>query len=186
MSPRVIQPGERIPVRLSPGQRDLILEHTFIDLELEEHLRVAETEGASIVVRLTLDDLDDLLGHVAAQANHSKDAKLGKRLDTLYDRLRDAEEAYTDDPSTVRLAPIPSAPKYTPKQGQYLAFIHYYTKIHGQAPSEADLQRYFKVSPPAVHRMVLALEERGLLERSPGQSRSIRLLIGRGEFPDLE
>ncbi len=186
MRPQVIHPGERIPVRLSPRQRDLILDHTFIDRELEERLRAGEIEGASIVVRLTLDDFDDLLGHVAAQANHSKDATLAKRLGTLYDRLRDAEEAYTDDPSTIRLAPILSAPKYTPKQGQYLVFTHYYTKIHGQAPSEADLQRYFRVSPPTVHRMVLALEERGFIDRFPGQHRSIRLLIGRGELPDLE
>jgi len=186
MRVRAIQPGERVPVRLSPAQRDLILEHAFIDPELEQRLRVAEAEGASIIARLTLDDIDELLGSVAAEANHSKDARLRKRLDTIYERLRDVEEAHTDDQSSTRLAPIFSVPKYTPKQGQYLAFIHYYTKIHGEAPSEADLQRYFKVSPPTVHRMVLALEDRGFIERFPGQSRSIRLLIARSELPDLE
>ena len=31
---------------------------------------------------------------------------------------------------------------YTPKQGQYLAFIYYYTKIHGRSPAEADMQAY--------------------------------------------
>ena len=36
---------------------------------------------------------------------------------------------------------------YTATQGQYLAFIYYYTKIHGVPPAEADMQRYFKVSP---------------------------------------
>ncbi len=186
MHPEVIQPGERIPVRLSLRQRDLILDHAFIDRELQEQLRVAEAAGASIIVRLTLDDLDDLLGCVAAEANHSRDAGLGKRFQRLCDRLRDVEESYTDDPSTIGSAPIFSAPRYTPKQGQYLAFIYYYTKIHGKAPAEADLRRYFLVSAPAVHRMVVALEERGLIERTPGQSRSIRLLISRTEFPDLE
>jgi repressor LexA len=183
----MIEPGDRIAVGLTPGQRDLILDHTFIDDELAGRLRVADTEGASIVARLTLDDLEDLLGHVAAQANHSADAELRKRLDTLYNRLRDLEEAHTDEPSTIRpFSPLLSVPKYTPKQGQYLAFIHYYTKMHSEAPSEADFQRYFKVSPPAVHRMVLALEERGLIERFPGRARSIRLLIDRREIPDLE
>lgn len=75
---------------------------------------------------------------------------------------------------------------YTPKQGQYLAFIHYYGKIHGCAPSEAELQQYFRVSPPSVHQMILALHKRGLIERTPGQARSIRLLIPREELPDLE
>lgn len=75
---------------------------------------------------------------------------------------------------------------YTTKQGQYLAFIFYYTKIHRVAPAEADLQRYFRVSPPSVHQMVLTLEAGGFIERVPGQARSIRLLIAREELPDLE
>ncbi len=75
---------------------------------------------------------------------------------------------------------------YTEKQGQYLAFIYYYSKIHGHAPSEAEMQQYFRVSPPSVHQMILTLEARGLIERTPGQARSIHLLIPRKELPDLE
>ena len=74
---------------------------------------------------------------------------------------------------------------YTDKQGQYLAFIYYYGKIHGRAPAEADMQQYFRVSPPSVHQMILTLEARGLIERTPGQARSIRLLIPPEELPDL-
>jgi repressor LexA len=76
--------------------------------------------------------------------------------------------------------------KYTPRQGEYLAFIYYYTKIHGYAPSEADIEGYFKVSWPSVHRMVLTLEERGLIMRTPGKARSIRLLLPREELPELK
>ena len=50
---------------------------------------------------------------------------------------------------------------YTDKQGQYLAFIYYYTKLNGRAPAEADIERYFRVTPPSVHQMVLTLETRG-------------------------
>lgn len=75
---------------------------------------------------------------------------------------------------------------YTAKQGQYLAFIFYYTKIHGFAPAEADIQNYFKVSPPAVHQMVLTLAANGLIVRTPGQGRSIRLSVAREELPDLK
>jgi len=74
---------------------------------------------------------------------------------------------------------------FTDKQGQYLAFIYYYNKIHGCSPSEAEMQLYFGVSPPAVHQMVLTLEARGLISRTPGQARSIHLLIPRDELPDL-
>jgi repressor LexA len=76
--------------------------------------------------------------------------------------------------------------RYTIKQGQYLAFIYYYAKLNGRAPSEADMQRYFQVSPPSVHQMVLTLEANGLIERIPGQARSIRLLVPREELPDLD
>jgi repressor LexA len=75
---------------------------------------------------------------------------------------------------------------YTAKEGQYLAFIFYYTKMHGRAPAESDMQNYFKVTPPSVHQMVLTLESNGFIERIPGQGRSIRLLIPRNELPDLE
>ena len=76
--------------------------------------------------------------------------------------------------------------KYTRRQGQYLAFIHYYSKIHRYPPAEADMQRYFKVTPPSVHQMVLMLEKRGLIERVPGQPRTIRVLLPSQELPDLE
>jgi Mn-dependent DtxR family transcriptional regulator len=76
--------------------------------------------------------------------------------------------------------------RYTRQQGQYLAFIFYYTKIHGRAPAEADIQRYFEVSPPSVHQMILTLEDKQLIERTPGEARSIRLLLARSELPDLD
>ncbi|NOX52959.1 MAG: MarR family transcriptional regulator [Planctomycetes bacterium] len=75
---------------------------------------------------------------------------------------------------------------YTRKEGQYLAFIYNYTKINGRPPAEADMQRYFGVSPPAVHQMVLKLEEGGFISRQPGQARSIRVLLPPEELPNLE
>ena len=90
---------------------------------------------------------------------------------------------------SINLAPKldPSiTPSFTVKQGQYLAFIYNYTKIHGRAPAESDLERYFRVSPPAVHDMIKTLERNGLIERSPGQARSIRLRVQAENLPRLE
>lgn len=78
------------------------------------------------------------------------------------------------------------APSFTVKQGQYLAFIYNYTKIHGRPPAETDLQRYFRVSPPTIHDMIKTLERNGLIERIPGQARSIRLRVQPGFLPRLE
>jgi repressor LexA len=75
---------------------------------------------------------------------------------------------------------------YTARQGQFLAFIYYYTKLQGVPPAEMDMARYFRVSPPSVHEMVKTLERRGFIEREPGKPRSIRLLLTRAELPDLD
>ena len=76
-------------------------------------------------------------------------------------------------------------PEYTPRQRQFLAFIHYYTKLNGGPPAEADMARYFKITGPSVHQMVVTLEQRGLIERVPGQARSIRLLLAHEDLPGL-
>ncbi len=76
--------------------------------------------------------------------------------------------------------------RYTPRQGQFLAFIYSYTKIHGRPPAEADMEHYFRVSPPSIHQMILRLEERGLISRNPGEPRSIRLLVPPEDLPTLQ
>ncbi|MGO8919834.1 MAG: LexA family protein [Stellaceae bacterium] len=80
----------------------------------------------------------------------------------------------------------PSAPRFTPKQGQYLAFIHAYTLVLGRPPAEADLQRHFGVTPPSVHQMVLTLERARLIRRKPGVARSIEVLIEPTALPPLQ
>ena len=76
--------------------------------------------------------------------------------------------------------------KFTVLQGQYLAFIRAYTLIRREPPAEADMQRFFRVTPPSVHGMVLTLAERGLVERIPGRARSLRVLVPPEELPPLE
>ena len=75
---------------------------------------------------------------------------------------------------------------FTSKQGQYLAFIHAYTLVTGRPPAEADMQRFFAVTPPSVHQMVLTLERLGFISRKPGSARSIRLLIDPEILPKLQ
>jgi Mn-dependent DtxR family transcriptional regulator len=52
-------------------------------------------------------------------------------------------------------------------------------------PAEIDMQRYFKVSPPSVHQMVLTLEREGFISRQPGVARSIEMLIEPERLPVL-
>lgn len=75
---------------------------------------------------------------------------------------------------------------FTELQGQYLAYIATYTRLHRRPPAEADLQEYFRVTPPSVHNMILTLEKRGLIARTPGRARSIEVLVPRNQLPELE
>ena len=74
---------------------------------------------------------------------------------------------------------------FTPRQGQYLAFIYAYTRLHRRPPAEADMQQYFRVSPPSVHQMVLTLERAGFIRRQRGVARSIEMLVDPEHLPVL-
>ena len=79
-----------------------------------------------------------------------------------------------------------SYPDFTPRQGQYLAFIHAYTLVNGRPPAQSDIQRFFQVTPPSVYQMLLTLEREGLISRRPGVPRSIAVLLDRSALPELE
>jgi Mn-dependent DtxR family transcriptional regulator len=79
----------------------------------------------------------------------------------------------------------PSSKAFTPKQGQYLAYIHLYIRLHRRPPAEADMQEYFCVTPPSVHQMVLTLERAGFIKRQPRVARSIELLVDPKLLPEL-
>jgi DNA-binding GntR family transcriptional regulator len=59
-------------------------------------------------------------------------------------------------------------------------------KVNGRSPAESDIQRYFGVSPPTIHQMVLKLESLGLITRKPGVARSIEVLASTGDIPELK
>lgn len=96
--PKRIAVGEKIPLELTERERDLIMKHTFAGNNLTDRLRVVPSPGQRPFYRFTLDDLDELAGYVAAEANHAKIKKLEKELRQLYSRIADALESYTDEP----------------------------------------------------------------------------------------
>jgi len=77
-------------------------------------------------------------------------------------------------------------PIYTDQQGQFLAYIYQYSILNGRPPAEADLQHFFRITPPSVHSMVLTLQRLGLIRRAPGQARSITLIVPPESLPALK
>jgi len=133
-------------------------------------------------------DAKELRGDLSAAARKPIRTVIAGQVCTLKVRVFDS---FGEDAFEVMIDPAPKldpsiAPSFTPKQGQYLAFIYNYTKIHRQAPAESDLECYFRVSPPAIHDMIKTLERNGLIERTHGQARSIRLLVRPEHLPRLE
>jgi hypothetical protein len=95
MGRRPIQPGDTVEVRLSLRDRVLLLEHTVADPEYAERLQPTAT-GTEVVGRYTLEDLEDILGYVDAEANHTEDERLQRELDVLHDKLLAIQCAYDD------------------------------------------------------------------------------------------
>jgi hypothetical protein len=73
----------------------------------------------------------------------------------------------------------------TKKQGQYLAFIYHYTKLHSIPPAEGDIQRYFQTTAPSVHQMLVKLEEKGFISKIPRMPRTIKVLMPPDQIPEL-
>jgi hypothetical protein len=143
--------------------------------------RIANFEDSSI-------DAKELRANLYAAAKKPIRTVIGGKVFILHVRVF---ESLGGDAFEVSIDPAPKldpsvVPPFTAKQGQYLAFIYNYTKIHRCPPAESDLQYYFRVSPPAVHDMIKTLERNGLIERKPGQARTIRLLVAPEYLPRLK
>jgi DNA-binding MarR family transcriptional regulator len=93
--------------------------------------------------------------------------------------------------SAVAAKKSPAAPPLggpTRQQGQFLAFIREYMMRNeaGVAPSHADFQRFFNLTPPSVNSMLVRLEQRGFIRRIPGKARAIELAINLDWIPPLD
>ena len=95
MKRRKIQPGTKITVRMTVRDRALLTEHTLGGPEYAKRLQPASS-GSGLVGEYTLDDLEDMLGYIAAEANHTGDRKLRRALHALHDRLYRTQRRYDD------------------------------------------------------------------------------------------
>lgn len=89
-----IQRDDTVQVPLHAKDRDLIKKHTFLDPEIEQILDRARRKNQGLIIDITLNDLDLLLGSIAAAANHAEDPDLQETLDEIYERLSIIEGAY--------------------------------------------------------------------------------------------
>lgn len=90
-----IKQGDAIPLKLRAGDRNLIDDLTLVDPTHIARLK-PDADASALVGQFTLDELDDLLGCIAADANHTENLRFQRQLDSLCDRIRKTMERYDD------------------------------------------------------------------------------------------
>jgi hypothetical protein len=91
-----IRPGAKVSLELTEEERTRILEDIgYLDPKVEATLRKTP---AGQPIKMTLDELDELAGCVAAEANHTKNRKLGKILDGIFAKVDHLVTTHTDEP----------------------------------------------------------------------------------------
>ena len=91
-----IKEGERVPVKVSVEQRRLMEEHTFVGPDLLQLLGHGGEDAPATSTMLSLDDLEELIGCIAFEANHTDDRRLRKRLDQLFAHFQGILDSYVD------------------------------------------------------------------------------------------
>ena len=95
MSKKHIQPEDRIGLILTQAERSLLLAGlTLLPSVYEEAVKATPAKEP---VLLTLDDLDELGGYIAADANHTQDKKRGKKLDAIFQKIQNLLDTHTDE-----------------------------------------------------------------------------------------
>lgn len=88
-----IPSGTKLPIALTLRERDLIRDKTFCH---PDFAKCAVVDGTGIRVELSLDEIEEIQGYIAAAANHTNNAKLRKELDRLFAKLQVFQDTYDD------------------------------------------------------------------------------------------
>jgi hypothetical protein len=92
---RRIKRGEKVGLELSPAERKLLLTGlVFLHEDVEAAIRSTPPGGE---VMLTLSDLEDLVGHVAGEANHAKNERTEDILGDIFDKIEGLLDLYVEE-----------------------------------------------------------------------------------------
>ncbi|MDQ3825357.1 MAG: hypothetical protein M3319_05315 [Actinomycetota bacterium] len=84
-------------VVISEGVAAALRERQLLDFDCERLVFAMRSDNARIIMPATDDDLDELIGFVAAEANHETNRRRQQRIDTALDALTHAAQTDDDD-----------------------------------------------------------------------------------------
>lgn len=159
-----IQPGQRAPLKLTATERKLVLEGLkCLDQEYEQIIRHTP---AGKPVMMTLDDLDDLGGYIAAEANDCDDAKKQRKLDAVLGKIQSVLDGHTDEapPQTLKI-----------EDARYKkAISDQAVRIAEFAARALEAARQLRIKTKSLDSFWLAPAQRDVLLLVPGVSKSIK------------
>ena len=92
MARREIPYGTKLPVYFTEHEVADIREHTFAGPDFG----FGVLEGSRLRFDMSLDDIEELQGYVAAASNHTDTKQLQRRLDKIFQKLQTFLDRYDD------------------------------------------------------------------------------------------
>jgi hypothetical protein len=90
--------AKRVRIELEVHQRNLVLKHVCLcHPDLEERLQKARSRNGYITLNVTKEELDDFIGCVAREANHTTNRSLENELDEIFIYLEGADSGCRND-----------------------------------------------------------------------------------------
>jgi repressor LexA len=172
-------------VQLTVRERDTLLAHVNPAGALDAIFVNAHVVGPLVNLELRAEQVDEVLEHLNARACGAQNESAMDLLGQTVVRL-EAGFNGTTDPGWHMLRPAMVRLDLTRRQGQFLAFIHLYTRLHRRPPAHSDIQTYFQTSPPVVNDTLKALRLKGFISTQSREARSIRVLVPPHAIPELE
>ena len=94
---KYIKPGTKVGLKLTAAERKLILEDLLCD---DTYVQVIRNTSDKQPVEFTLDDWEYFGGYIAAEANHTEDKKLEKKLDAIFGKIQRILDTHSEETPT--------------------------------------------------------------------------------------
>lgn len=172
---KYIQPGEKVPLKLTATERKLILDDLMcLDKENEQVIR--ETPPGKPVM-MSLDALDDFAGYIAAEANHCEDEKKRNKLDAVFEKIQALFDQYTDEapPQTIKIEDARKAQAISDQAVQIATLAAQAMIAAEQLGIKQEPLKHFQLSPA----------QRDVLLLVPGISKSVKNKLAKDSAPTV-
>lgn len=83
---------KKIKITIPAADREAIAKYTYADDRTLALMAKSSVKNGMITFSLTADELEDLLGYIAAESNHAKNKHIQAVLDEIYGRLEEYED----------------------------------------------------------------------------------------------